>query len=134
MSGSTAPKGAADGPGQRAELRTILVVEDDTDIREALVEGLVAAGFLAPAAEDGVRAMELIEESPPDLILLDLMLPRMTGWQLMEHLRENPALQDIPIVVVTAARYAGSVHPGAPVFIKPLRMPRLIQSIRAFLG
>jgi DNA-binding response OmpR family regulator len=62
------------------------------------------------------------------------MMPKMTGWQLMEELRKEPALHDIPVVIVTAGRYAGTVPPGSPMFIKPLRLERLIQSIRAFLG
>jgi CheY-like chemotaxis protein len=114
--------------------RRVLIVEDDVVIREALVDGLDAEGFAVQEAADGAEALTLISESAPDLILLDLMMPKMTGWQLMEELRKEPALHDIPVVIVTAARYAGTVPPGSPMFIKPLRLERLIQSIRAFLG
>jgi adenylate cyclase len=112
----------------------ILVVEDDSAIRDALADGLEGADFVVTSAEDGARALEVIEEQgAPDLILLDLMMPRMTGWQLMEEMRKQPALQEIPVVIVTAARYATSVPAGSPTFIKPLRLERLIHSIRAFL-
>jgi DNA-binding response OmpR family regulator len=114
--------------------RTVLVVEDDTVIREALAEGLASEGFEVQEAGDGAEALALITSRAPDLILLDLMMPKMTGWQLMDELRKSPALHDIPVVIVTAARYAGSVPSGSPTFIKPLRLGRLIQSIRAFLG
>jgi CheY-like chemotaxis protein len=113
---------------------SILIVEDDAAIRDALADGLEGEGFDVRAAEDGARALELIEESVPSLILLDLMMPRMTGWQLIDEMRKSPDLHDIPVVIVTAARYAGSVPSGSPTFIKPLRLERLIQSIRAFLA
>jgi two-component system response regulator MprA len=112
---------------------SILIVEDDTAIREALADGLAGEGFDVRVAEDGAKALELIEQKIPSLILLDLMMPRMTGWQLMDEMRKSPDLHDIPVVIVTAARYAGSVPTGSPTFIKPLRLERLIQSIRAFL-
>jgi two-component system phosphate regulon response regulator PhoB len=108
-------------------------VEDDAAIRTAMVEGLEDEGFAVKTAPDGELALELIKDSAPDLILLDLMMPRMTGWQLMDEMRKRPPLHGIPVVIVTAARYAGSVPPGSPMFIKPLRLERLIQSIRAFL-
>jgi CheY-like chemotaxis protein len=119
---------------ERSLSRRVLIVEDDVVIREALVDGLDAEGFAVQEAGDGAEALQLITDSAPDLILLDLMMPKMTGWQLMDELRKEPALHDIPVVIVTAARYAGTVPPGSPMFIKPLRLERLIQSIRAFLG
>lgn len=117
----------------QSHIPKVMVVEDDGAIREALVEGLQAEGFVVKSAPDGERALEMIKDSAPDLILLDLMLPRMTGWELMEEMRRRPPLQTIPIVIVTAARYAGAVPSGSPTFIKPLRLERLIQSIRGFL-
>jgi CheY-like chemotaxis protein len=123
-------KGGRTGPRSPS----ILIVEDDAPIRDALADGLEGEGFQVRVAEDGARALELIEESVPSLILLDLMMPRMTGWQLMDEMRKSPDLHDIPVVIVTAARYAGSVPSGSPTFIKPLRLERLIQSIRAFLA
>jgi CheY-like chemotaxis protein len=117
----------------RVSAPSILVVEDDAGIRDALADGLTGEGFLVRVAEDGAQALKLIEDAHPRLILLDLMMPRMTGWQLMDELRKSPDLQEIPVVIITAARYAGSVPSGSPTFIKPLRLERLIQSIRAFL-
>jgi two-component system phosphate regulon response regulator PhoB len=121
-------------PREGSRSRRVLVVEDDGVIRDGLIDGLDSEGFAVQEAADGEEALRLIKEHAPDLILLDLMMPKMTGWQLMEELRREPALHDIPIVIVTAARYAGTVPPGSPMFIKPLRLERLIQSIRAFLG
>jgi DNA-binding response OmpR family regulator len=111
----------------------LMIVEDDADIREALVDGLTMEGFVVKAASDGEVALEMIKDSAPDLILLDLMLPRMTGWEVMEEMRRRPPLQTIPIVIITAARFASVAPKGSPTFIKPVRLERLIQSIRALL-
>src|SRR4051812_9483535 len=107
----------------------LMIVEDDADIREALVDGLTMEGFVAKAASDGEVALEMIKDSAPDLILLDLMLPRMTGWEVMEEMLRRPPLQTIPIVIITAARFASVAPKGSPTFIKPVRLERLIQSI-----
>jgi CheY-like chemotaxis protein len=112
----------------------ILVVEDESTIREALAEGLCDAGFAVQSAEDGADAIQKMLAQAPDLVLLDLMMPRMTGWQLLEEMKETAGLRAVPVVVITAARYVGSVPTGYPVWVKPLRMDRLTRSIRAYLG
>jgi DNA-binding response OmpR family regulator len=113
---------------------TLLVVEDDMAIRDALVDGLIDAGFTVHAAEDGAEAIQMMAAAKPDLVLLDMMMPRMTGWQVIDEMKEQPALREIPVVVVTAARYVGSVPMGYPVWVKPLRLEPLTRSIRAYFG
>ena len=89
-----------DEPGRRP---TILVVEDDPDLRLVHSEILSHEGYTVLAASDGVEALELVEsEGPPAMILLDLRMPRMNGWDLAERLRRRPGWRDIPIVVVAA--------------------------------
>jgi CheY-like chemotaxis protein len=111
----------------------ILIVEDDGAIRNALAEGLSDEGFSVNAVQDGAEAIQLMLGLPPDLVLLDLMMPRMTGWQLLGELKEHANLRDIPVFVVTAAQYAGSVPTGYAVWIKPLRLEQLINAIRSYL-
>lgn len=89
-----------DEPGRRP---TILVVEDDPDLRLVHSEILSHEGYTVLAASDGVEALELVEnEGPPAVILLDLRMPRMNGWDLAARLRRRPGWRDIPIVVVAA--------------------------------
>lgn len=89
-----------DEPGRRP---TILVVEDDPDLRLVHSEILSHEGYTVLAASDGVEALELVEnEGPPAVILLDLRMPRMNGWDLADRLRRRPGWRDIPIVVVAA--------------------------------
>jgi CheY-like chemotaxis protein len=111
----------------------LLIVEDDGAIREALAEGLSDEGFSVQVAEDGMRAMEMIAADPPALVLLDLMMPRMTGWQVLEELQQNPGLRGVPVFVVTAARYAGSAPIGYPIWVKPVRLEQIVRSIRTYL-
>ena len=131
---TTAHKGTGSTSwGTVADGARVLVVDDDRAIREALADGLTDEGFSVQVAEDGAQAIQMMAAAPPDLVVLDLMMPRMTGWQLIDEMQEHPGLRDIPVVVVTAARYAGSVPTGYPTWVKPLRIEQLTHSIRAYL-
>jgi CheY-like chemotaxis protein len=117
---------AADGAG--AEV--ILVVDDDESIRETLQMALELENYSTALAADGAEALSWLRENPsPRLILLDLMMPVMDGWQLFEHLREDERLSRIPIVVITAfGRELGSVG-QLPVLKKPIDLRDLHQAV-----
>ncbi|MBN1286200.1 MAG: PAS domain S-box protein [Anaerolineae bacterium] len=95
----------------------ILIVEDDFNMRAIFRESLASSGWTVETAPDGRVALETTEDFRPDLILLDLMMPEMDGFQFIGALRERDALRDTPVVVVTArdlsaeerARLSGSV-------------------------
>ncbi|HET9594287.1 MAG TPA: response regulator transcription factor [Anaeromyxobacteraceae bacterium] len=80
----------------------ILVVEDDADIRQVMAEALESQGYEVALAPDGAVALRLAREDRPDLILLDLMMPRMDGWSFRRAQLADEALADIPVVVVSA--------------------------------
>ncbi|WP_170136292.1 response regulator transcription factor [Nannocystis exedens] len=81
----------------------ILIVEDDRDIRDVLAEILAEEGYQVLVAEDGADGLRRLAEGPqPDLILLDLMMPRMDGYQFREEQRKNPVWSGIPLVLLTA--------------------------------
>jgi CheY-like chemotaxis protein len=79
-----------------------LVVEDDDAARQVVVRALTSAGWKVTEAADGQAGLERVAEHRPDLILLDLMMPVMHGFEFMERLRENEATRDVPVVVLTA--------------------------------
>jgi signal transduction histidine kinase/CheY-like chemotaxis protein len=79
-----------------------LVVEDDEAARRLVVHGLEGAGWQVTEAANGREGLERIAERQPDLVLLDLMMPEMHGFEFMEHLRRNPATAALPVVVLTA--------------------------------
>src|SRR5688572_22043982 len=80
---------------------TVLVVEDDRELREMYRAVLMGAGHTVVAVEDGIDALRHIEQVPPNLIVLDLVLPRLSGYDVQRELASRAETRDIPIVVVT---------------------------------
>lgn len=81
--------------------KNILVVEDDTDLRLALTRALEAVGYQVREAADGQAGLAAITEQRPDLILLDLLMPQMSGQDMMHKVEELPGGVDIPVLVLT---------------------------------
>jgi two-component system, OmpR family, response regulator RegX3 len=114
---------------------TILIVEDEDSFIDALVVGLKREGFLVHAARDGLSALETFELVKPDLVLLDVMLPRMSGLDVCRELRSRSR---VPIIMVTAK---GSeidtvvgLEVGADDYVtKPFRLRELVARMRAAL-
>jgi CheY-like chemotaxis protein len=109
---------------------TVLVVDDDQDIRESLAQILVEEGFEVASACNGAEALEAIARRQPDLMLLDLMMPVLNGWEVLEALRASGTRPRIPVVVLSALEAHGCVD----YVQKPIRLPKLlalIETIRA---
>jgi len=87
---------------ERAEDKTILIVDDEPNIRKSLKMVLEDAGFQVVTAADGVEALEIIKEKRPDFISLDLIMPRKSGHKLLYELRKDKQLSRIPVLIVTA--------------------------------
>jgi len=87
---------------ERAEDKTILVVDDEPNVRQYLKTVLQDAGFNVVTAGDGVEALEIIKEKSPDFISLDLLMPRKSGHKLLHELRRNKQWSRIPVLIVTA--------------------------------
>src|SRR4051812_3356720 len=86
---------------------SVLVVDDDPDILEALAEILEAEGFEVWRAKNGREALDRLNPRLPDLILLDLMMPVMDGWEFSQKLREKEDARKLPIIVLSADRNVG---------------------------
>jgi CheY-like chemotaxis protein len=80
----------------------ILYVEDNPEHRLMMHTLLTLRGFAVELGRNGVEGVKLAKEVHPDLILLDLYMPKMDGFGVMEHLKKNPSTQDIPVIVVSA--------------------------------
>lgn len=85
-----------------ASEKKILVVDDEPDVRDFISACLEDAGFQIRSAIDGVDALEKIEEEIPDLMTLDMVMPRKSGLSLMRKLRKNDRWKDIPVIIITA--------------------------------
>jgi DNA-binding response OmpR family regulator len=79
----------------------ILIIEDDKFSREMMARKVVAAGFEVSQAADGEQGMELIKKEKPDLILLDLVLPKLSGKDILSAIKQNKELNSIPVVVLS---------------------------------
>ena len=111
---------------------TILVVDDDEHIRELVCEALDFEGYEARAAGDGRAALDVLAQWRPDLILLDLNMPRMDGWMFCARQRETPEIADIPIALMSAAHnLRARPLPCEPAVIleKPFDLDHLLQSV-----
>jgi CheY-like chemotaxis protein len=111
---------------------TIVVVDDDTDLRETIGELLQEEGYDARLFENGRSALQFLREGgEPGLILLDLMMPEMNGWQFREEQLRDERLKGIPVVVMTASRGLD----GAPISVqeilyKPIGLGQLIEAVQ----
>jgi CheY-like chemotaxis protein len=126
------PGQARSGP----EGRSILIVEDDLDLREALSEVLRDEGYTVAMAADGQEALDhLRRQSRPSLILLDLTMPVMNGWQFRAEQRQDPDLSGIPVVVLSAGDHlAEQVAPlGIADYVrKPIELRHLLRLIERY--
>jgi class 3 adenylate cyclase/CheY-like chemotaxis protein len=99
------PDGAAGDDGTA----TILVVDDDEANREVLARRLVRLGYRTVEARNGVEALEILASAPIDLVLLDVMMPEMDGYAVLERRRHDPALRDIPVIMISALDQVESI-------------------------
>jgi CheY-like chemotaxis protein len=122
--------------------KTILVVDDDLEIRDTLKDVLVEEGYAVKTAANGAEALELLRDAPlrehePSLIVLDLMMPEMSGWQFCEAQRADPALSSIPVLIISAASLRegregkGSIA-GHPLLKKPIELDRLLEAVSTY--
>jgi two-component system, cell cycle response regulator DivK len=118
---------------------TILVVEDNELSRDALSRRLERRGHRILAAVDGVEAIALAHAAQPDLILMDLGLPRVDGWEATRQLKADPATQHIPIIVLSAHAMISdrdkALQAGGDEFdTKPVRFQTLLAKIDTLLA
>ncbi len=85
----------------RADSPTILIVEDDMLFQSIYRARLTQEGYSVKVASDGEDALREMETSPPDIVLLDLVLPRLSGYEVLTRMRANPTLADVPVIVLT---------------------------------
>ncbi len=116
----------------------ILIVEDDPDIRELLRFNLEKAGYTLFLAEDGEKALTLARKHSPDIVLLDLMLPGVDGLEVCRTLKQDPELQRIPIIMVTAKgeeldRVVGLELGADDYVVKPFSLREVVLRIRKLL-
>ena len=117
----------------------ILAVDDEPHILKLVSFSLSAKGFDVLEASDGLSAVEIAEREQPDLILLDVMMPVLDGYEACRRLKANPATEHIPVVMLSAksqkAEQEVGLEAGAMDYIcKPFTPKDLVEQVRGFLG
>jgi CheY-like chemotaxis protein len=123
-----------------ADLRdsTILIVDDNAQNLELLQAYLESLGARLVTAGDGIEALAAIEQNKPDLILLDVMMPRMSGFEVCSKLKSDPATRSIPIIMVTALNEIGDIERGVEsgtddFLTKPVKKLELVTRVKSLL-
>jgi CheY-like chemotaxis protein len=127
------------GEHDEAGMKRVLVAEDNAVNRELIRELLELRGYEVSEACDGQEALQMIEASPPDILLLDLGMPKLDGFGVIKKVRENPQLTGLPVLAVTAYAMRGdrekALDAGFDGYVsKPINAAALSQAMESLLG
>ena len=114
--------------------KTVVIVDDEPAMVDMLTTFLTMKGFQVHGAYTGMAGVDAIEREQPDVVLLDLMLPDIDGFEVCRRLRSNPAYASLPVVIISARAETEAVEramgAGANAYmVKPLRFPELLEEI-----
>jgi CheY-like chemotaxis protein len=112
----------------------VLIVEDDPVICEQLAELMRDEGMVVATAGDGREALQRLADVKARVVVTDLVMPVMNGWELAEALREDPSLAALPILFLTAVGNGRGTRPPGPLFLKPIDVDSLLRAVKAYLG
>jgi CheY-like chemotaxis protein len=117
----------------------ILIAEDERDIRDLVAFTLRFAGHEVVAAANGEEAVQMAPKANPDLILMDVRMPRMTGYEACRAIKANPDLKDIPVVFLSAKGQESEIQTGLEVgaeeyLLKPFAPDQLTDRVKAILA
>ncbi len=118
---------------------TILVVDDEANIRKLVSVNLASRGYKVLEASTGDQAINLIDHQPPGLMILDIKLPDITGWELLKQITQNPSISsDFPVLVMTAsimdAHFDLDKFPRvAKILVKPFSMSVFVSTVEKIL-
>jgi twitching motility two-component system response regulator PilH len=119
-------------------MSTVLVVDDSSTLREMIAGLLLKSGITVLEAKDGVEAQEMIKATPPDLVVLDIVMPNMNGYELCRWIKNTPNTENIPVIICSSKgeefdRYWG-MKQGADAYItKPFRPADMITTVKQLL-
>jgi len=120
---------------QDATRKQVLVVEDEEDLASLVELNLELSGFDVATAPDGRAALDRIDADPPDVVLLDVMMPILDGWQVLRMLKGDPATEDSPVIMLTALAeerdlIRGHLQGAVRYVTKPFEMRVLLETVR----
>ena len=119
-----------------ASALTVLVVDDDPTTHDMLTTTLAKEGYRLLHARDGAQALDILRKTPPDIVTLDVMMPKIDGWSVLGLMKSDPDLEHIPVIMVTIVddRNLGYSMGASEYMTKPIDRARLVALIRRFTG
>lgn len=124
---------AQDASADRSARKSVLIIEDEPGLAEIIAINLQASGYDATIAHDGLQALYLLDRSTPDVILLDLQLPQISGFRLIQLLRGREATATVPVIVMTALSFREAedvIRAGADAFLtKPFAPEEIVARV-----
>jgi CheY-like chemotaxis protein len=119
--------------------RTVLIIEDEADAAELFAEMMRVSGFRVRKTSSSTPAIDMMTDEKPDVVLLDIMMPEVSGLDILRKMRQDPALADIPVVVVSAKSMPADIKigmdAGASIYLtKPVGFLELKEAVERVLG
>lgn len=119
--------------------KKILIVEDEESLLKLESILLTSKGFEVIGVSNGKAALEAVEQDAPDLVLLDIMLPEMDGFEVCKHIKQNPATRQIPVIMLTAKKTREDMERGREVgadcyITKPFKSAMVIETIQRYMS
>ncbi|MFH1567157.1 MAG: response regulator [Gemmatimonadota bacterium] len=126
-------------PAPSARARTVLVVDDSAQMRKVVSAVVKRAGHYPLEAADGIQALDMARGWEPALVILDMVMPGLDGMETLRQLREIPAMENIPVVLLTQVQDAERIREAGKYGVrdylsKPAKTDRLLEKIRKYLG
>lgn len=116
-------------------MKTVLVVDDEFDLLQTICAVLEMEGYRALRAGDGRSALRELDEAQPDLVVSDVMMPYMSGYELVNQLRGNPKTRELPVILISSIEEA--LHPPGnwqAVLAKPFEIDRFLSEVQKQIG
>ena len=133
-----ADAGSADAVDRACDRKKVLVVEDSSTTRKVITITLTQKGFDVIEAKDGIEALNILNENKPDLILLDIILPKMDGYKVLSIVKEDPELKKTPVIMLTSRdgllnKVKGKMAGSTAYLTKPFNPEKLVEAIEKAL-
>jgi signal transduction histidine kinase/CheY-like chemotaxis protein len=115
---------------------TVLVVDDDPTVHDLLAATLAKEGHRVLHARDGAEALDILRKTPPDIVTLDVMMPKVDGWSVLGTMKSDPSLDHIPVIMITIVddRNLGYSLGASEFMTKPIDRSRLLSLVQRFAG
>lgn len=132
------PIGTLNLGGKLIDMSTVLVVDDSPTQRELIIDALKSSGLTVMSVNDGMEALQQMQTTCPDLVVLDIVMPKMNGYEVCRKLKTDPKTQNVPVVMCSSKgeefdRYWGMKQGADAYIVKPFQTKELVATVKQLL-